>query len=795
MKLIDLGITEGQLKSLEKKKVVSVEALLRRPPLHYYDFTKTYPLDLKDPEVLLMLEKNRPFAVSGECISIKTGSVDRARTINILITDEKTGNTLFVNAIGGNQFKESFLNLSKESPHRTEISIPENLPVYYSGKKREINESCRKQIIFINSLDERSPRDYIEIRTGGQDEWSKAKSEEIASDDIRKFVSTYLPHPGHMVNALRWYARGMRLDLAIKKILLEDDALLKKLILNKKFLVGGFIKYDETYKSFLLLKPTLFCPFEDRPKSYYVQYGQVKGITPDRYRTLIKKGVQEISSFDFLPSDVCRTLNLPSFKESARMMHFPTSYREVKISEERATNEDLLYLALKLTDRNKNKVGSGGITMNDYSLMKRYSSSLPYELTGDQKRAVNLVAKHMQKGEKAEALIQGDVGTGKTAVAICLMLIAVGSGYQAALAAPYTALASQHYRDIKSVADNLGIKAVVLTSDVKGKQKKEALSMIASGEASIIIGTHSIFTKDVSYKNLGLIIEDEEHKFGVIHRENFADKALDGAHHITMSATPIPKSIASTIYDDSMEIITILEKPSGRIPVQTATCTKDITAMEFMAKEIKNGHQCYVVCPSIEKKDGDDEEPVSIEEKSKIYKEYFNSLGYRMEIVTGKTKTSDRQTIMEEFASGKVNVLMATTVIEVGINNPNATVMTIIGADRFGFSTLHQLRGRVGRGAEKSYCILLTNKGNDKLRFMCETTDGFKIAEKDLEMRGPGSLFGERQSGDNYYINLMLSNPATYDKLKPIAKALCKNQTGKEIIRRYEEIFRSEEER
>ena len=347
---------------------------------------------------------------------------------------------------------------------------------------------------------------------------------------------------------------------------------------------------------------------------------------------------------------------------------------------------------------------------------------------------------------------------------------------------------------MEKIAEMVGVKVVFLTSDIKGKKKKETLEMIRSGEAQVIIGTHSIFSSDVEYKNLALIITDEEHKFGVVHRDSFREKALEGFHQITMSATPIPKSIAATLYDDTMDIISIKDKPANRIPVQTAVCQKDITALKFMEQQISQGRQCYVVCPAIEKNDKA-EKMASITEKEEVYRRYLESKGMSLAVVTGKLKTAEKQQIMEDFTSGKIDVLMATTVIEVGINVPNATVMVITGAERFGFSTLHQLRGRVGRGEYKSYCILQTIEPNEKLQFMCDTTDGFKIAEKDLELRGPGSMFGERQSGDNYYVSLMLANQELFKKLKETAKKLCKDATGRDIIRRYEEIFRAEEER
>lgn len=803
MQLEELGISKKQIDALEKKKITSVEALLRKPPLRYFDFSKTYPLTLESDETKNFLETKRPFAIYGKCIRYDLSTANHTKMIKLRIEDEATknhfgsecGNVLFVNIMGYDQFRQSFLGEHPQSPHRIPISVPDGLDAYYSGEQHDVNPACKKQIDFINNLDDYSVKDFVAVKTGGVDGWSKQSVDYIGTPEMKNFLSRYTVKTNDMTNILKWYARGMRLDLAIKKVLLDDDGLLRKLLFDKYLIVGGFISYDEGYQSFSLLNPSVISEDIDKYQTYNVMYGQIKGITPDGYRSLVKKGIEGISSIDFIPPGTCSQFKVPSFKESAEMMHFPKSYFHVKKAQERAIFEDLLYLALKFELQNKSHQGEKGIDFPKYHYMQQYASSLPYDLTKDQKNAVNIIYNKIRHGECVNSLVQGDVGTGKTAVAFCLLLIAASNGYQSALAAPYTTLASQHFRDIKEIADTLGIHAVFLTSDIKGKEKKKVYEEIADGTAQIIIGTHSIFANDVIYKNLALIIQDEEHKFGVVHRENFKDKALPGAHVITMSATPIPKSIAATIYDDTTDIITILEKPANRIPVQTAICKKDETALNFMVKEIKNGHQCYVVCPSIDKNEKADKAIASIEEKESIYREYLERNGAKLAVITGKLKANEKQQIMEDFSSGKVDVLMATTVIEVGINVPNSTVIVITGADRFGFSTLHQLRGRVGRGKDKSYCILQTEEPNEKLQFMCTTTDGFEIAQKDLELRGAGSLFGERQSGDNYYISLMLANQELYQKIKMVAKELCKSGTGKDIVKRYEEIFKAEEER
>ena len=802
MELEELKLSPIQLKALEKKKIVSVEALLRRPPLHYYDFSKTYPLDIHNSDVKGFVEAGRPFAILGECVYFSIDFANHTNLIKLRIEDSATkneltnkgGNYLFVNITGLDQFKQSFLSDHKESPHKMTISIPADIDAFYHGMEADVKPSCKKQINFINSLDEIGVKDFLAVKSGGKDGWSLSKISDIANERLVDFLSGYFSDRADILTTLKWYARGLRLDLAIKKVMIDDTSLLKNLLMNQKFLVGGFINYDKERNCFSLLNPVALSTDIDKFDTYTVQYGQIKGITAERYTEIIKKAAENISSLDFLPPSVCSKYEIPAFQDSVMMTHWPKNYWQIKKAKQRAVVEDLLYFALKLVLSNKKATDRNGILLSDFSLMQKYVSSLPYDLTGDQKKCVNAICKKIQSGIPVNSLVQGDVGTGKTAVAFCLLLITCGSGYQAALAAPYTTLASQHYRDMQEIADSLGVKVAFLTSDVKGKKKREVLEQIRSGEAQIVIGTHSIFSSDVEYKNLAMIITDEEHKFGVVHRENFRDKAIEGFHQVTMSATPIPKSIASTLYDDSMDVISIVEKPANRIPIQTAVCNKDSTALNFMEKQIKEGHQCYVVCPAIEK-NSKMEKMASIDEKEKVYRKYLEERGMSLAVVTGKLKAAEKQQIMEDFTAGKIDVLMATTVIEVGINVPNATVITITGADRFGFSTLHQLRGRVGRGKYKSYCILQTNDVNEKLQFMCTTTDGFEIAEKDLEMRGPGSLFGERQSGDNYYVSLMLANQKLFARLKDTAKELCKSGTGKDIVRRYEEIFRAEEER
>lgn len=796
MELSEIGINSRQANILKSKKLVSVEAFLRKQPLHYWDFTKPYALDLDDKETMDKVNKGMPFCMSGICKNYQLSKKDDSKMsiIKLKVEDDKTKNMLFVNIIGMDAFRASILRDNPDSPLNKEIVLPEYINPIFSGSDLEVSPKCLKKIEKINEEDDPDVMDYIELKTFGMDEWSKKGlsvfNAMFGMKTVEFVKSIFNYNDSEYTQALRWYGRGLRLDLAIKKVMLDAPYLMPSLMTDKKIIVGGFISYDERYKCWSVLNPGMIKPFLMKNFGYTVQYSSMKGFPDNVYRQFVDEGIKSISSMDFIPGWVTKKAGLPDFKESASLMHHPKSYKDVVLAKKRAVFENLLYLATKIKVQNPENGFLEAPVMNQTEYADKYKENLSFSLTNDQEEAIKKISECMSQGRSINALIQGDVGTGKTAVAFILMLQAVSSGFQAAIAAPYTALAWQHYRDMKEACEFLGLNAVILISGQKTAERKKILQDIADGTANIIIGTHSVFGESVEYKNLGLVISDEEHKFGVIHQESFEDKAIEGCHRITMSATPIPKSLAATVYGDNVEVITIKDKPEGRLPIQTAVCRQDKTAADFIIKQVKTGRQAYIVCPSISSED-----MASIEDKERIYKKFFDNKNVSMAVLTGKMKANEKEQIMQDFTNGKIDVLMATTVIEVGINVPNATVITITGAERFGFSTLHQLRGRVGRGKYQSYCILQTNDPNEKLEFMTTTNDGFLIAEKDLELRGPGSLFGERQSGDNFYISLMLAYPKMYEWIKPVAAKMCEDATGKDFIRRYEELFVSEEER
>ena len=401
--------------------------------------------------------------------------------------------------------------------------------------------------------------------------------------------------------------------------------------------------------------------------------------------------------------------------------------------------------------------------------------SLPFSLTQDQEKAVTEMLSYAEAGRRINALVQGDVGCGKTIICTLMAAAFADSGYQSVIMAPTQVLARQHYDSISSMLAPFGIKTAFLDSSLKKRDRDAVLREIANGSAQIIIGTHSCVGKDLVYKDLALAVVDEEHRFGVKQRTAIVEKAAKGVHSITMSATPIPRSLAQVIYGDNIQLHTVRSMPNGRKAVKTRVFRNQTGNMKFVLKEVQAGHQAYVVCPMIE---NNEKVPgvKSVDQITKEYREFLEPQGVRIGSLTGKTSKEETSEIINSFKDGKIDVLIATTVIEVGVNVPNATVMIITNAERFGLSSLHQLRGRVGRGDLQSYCVLQSDdespKGLARLQVLCDTTDGFQIAEADLAQRGAGDLLGTQQSGENKYVALMIANPDRYQYAIQVAKEL-----------------------
>ena len=453
-----------------------------------------------------------------------------------------------------------------------------------------------------------------------------------------------------------------------------------------------------------------------------------------------------------LPPFITGPLHLCSRDEAMRHVHYPHNPDEMQRARLRLKFEELFYVQLNIlryaSDHRRKYKGyvfpHVGEQFNTF-----YKQHLPFQLTGAQKRVMHEIRADMKSGRQMNRLLQGDVGSGKTLVALMSMLIAIDNGFQAAIMAPTEILAEQHLQTIRDFLGDMPVRTELLTGVVKGKRREEVLKGLLSGEVNIVVGTHALIEDTVKFSQLGLAVIDEQHRFGVAQRAKLWSKNDNPPHVLVMTATPIPRTLAMTIYGD-LDVSVIDELPPGRKPIQTIHKfdTQMTSLYQGIRQQIRLGRQVYIVYPLI--KESEKIDLKNLEEGFEALREVFPE--FRMSKVHGKMKPKEKEEEMQRFVSGETQILVATTVIEVGVNVPNASVMVILDAQRFGLSQLHQLRGRVGRGADQSYCILVTNyklseETRKRIDIMCQTNDGFEIAEADLKLRGPGDLEGTQQSG------------------------------------------------
>lgn len=475
-----------------------------------------------------------------------------------------------------------------------------------------------------------------------------------------------------------------------------------------------------------------------------------------------------------LPPKLLEKTGMLSLSEAMRNIHFPASVSLLKAAQLRLKFEELFYIQLNMlkTSQMRKRTLRGILfsSVGDY-FNTFYKEYLPFELTNAQKRVVREIRADMGSGRQMNRLLQGDVGSGKTLVGLLSMLLALDNHCQACMMAPTEILAAQHYATIKAFLKDMNVKVALLTGSTKKKERERILPAIASGEIQIVIGTHALIEDTVVFSSLGLAIIDEQHRFGVEQRSRLWKKNTQTVPHVlVMTATPIPRTLAMTLYGD-LDVSVIDELPPGRKPIRTLHRydNKKAELFEFLRREIQKGRQVYVVYPLIEGNEKLDYK--SLEEGFEVFKEVFQE--YTVCMVHGKMKAAEKEEEMQKFISGKAQILLATTVIEVGVNVPNASVMVIESAERFGLSQLHQLRGRVGRGAEQSYCILvssykLSNETRKRLEIMVNSNNGFEIAEADLRLRGQGDLEGTRQSGEG--LELKIANLASDGQILQYAR-------------------------
>ena len=509
---------------------------------------------------------------------------------------------------------------------------------------------------------------------------------------------------------------------------------------------------------------------------YYVTTEKMKkaGITSRTMERIMKTLLSKLPPLrETLPDFITTALHLASRDEAMRGVHYPHNQYEMQHARERLKFEELFYVQLNIlryTQNNRKKYRGYNMPKVGNSFNDFYKSNLPFQLTGAQKRVMHEIQRDMNTGRQMNRLVQGDVGSGKTLVALMAMLLAIDNGFQAVMMAPTEILAEQHLATICEFLKGMDVRVELLTGIVKGKKRKEVMEGLLNGDVKILVGTHAVIEDNVQFHNLGLAVIDEQHRFGVAQRAKLWAKNDNPPHILVMTATPIPRTLAMTIYGD-LDVSVIDELPPGRKPIQTLHRydNQTVSLYQGIRNEISKGRQVYVVYPLIT-----ESEKMDLQDLEAGYEHLCNVFPeYKLSKVHGKMKPAEKETEMQRFAKGETQMLVATTVIEVGVNVPNASVMVIMEAQRFGLSQLHQLRGRVGRGADQSYCILVSGRElsaetRKRLDIMCETNDGFRIAEADLKLRGPGDLEGTQQSGMAF--DLKIANIAQDGQLVQLAR-------------------------
>lgn len=532
------------------------------------------------------------------------------------------------------------------------------------------------------------------------------------------------------------------------------DILCKVVIFNRLFLKNNLKpntvitvlgKYDRS-KNLLVASDIRFERLSHIPK-YEPIYHTINGISSKELNKIILNGLETNFSYDnYIPTYLKEKYNLLDKKESIISAQNPNSTKKLKDAINTLKYEELFLYMFKMNILKLNNKNNIGLKRNvPINKLEDIINKLPFTLTLDQQHSIKEIYNDLVSEKRMNRLLQGDVGSGKTIVAFLSMIINYFSGYQSALMVPTEILAHQHYNSFIKLFGDYNIKVEMLTGKTSLKDKKDIYKRLNNGETDIIIGTHALITDEVQYKNLGLVITDEQHRFGVNQRSNLKNKGVL-ADVLYMSATPIPRTYALTIYGD-MDISNIKTMPSGRKEV--ITYLKKESEMKevltLMYQELKSDHQVYVIAPLIE-----DSDKIDLTNVNKLEEQMNKAFGkiYNIGVLHGKMKQQEKDSVMDKFKNNEIQILISTTVIEVGIDVPNATTMVIFDADRFGLSQLHQLRGRVGRNNLQSYCVLISNHEKERLNVLLETTDGFKISEEDFKLRGSGDLFGVRQSGD-----------------------------------------------
>ncbi|KIR04032.1 ATP-dependent DNA helicase RecG [Lachnospiraceae bacterium TWA4] len=531
----------------------------------------------------------------------------------------------------------------------------------------------------------------------------------------------------------------------------------KSLFLNYTYILRGKVLKKGT--RLYLIQPVVYFPEDyNKLKKTLIPIYPKMGIAPKLFRSLFKQILEENNFIeDRLPQTIRNSYRLMDLHTAYQMIHFPTTKDELLIARRRLVFDEFFFFLISVEKlKNEHQKLQASYCIKNFASAKKVLKTLPYSLTNAQTKAFKEIINDLSGNYLMNRLIQGDVGSGKTILAFLSMLGVADCGYQSALMAPTEVLARQHFEGLNKLLEenSLPFKAVLLVGSMTAKEKRLVYEQIERGNVQFIIGTHALIQEKVIYDQLALVITDEQHRFGVRQREAFSKKSRALPHVMVMSATPIPRTLALILYGD-LDISIINELPANRLPIKNCAINeKDLVkAWNFLAKEVDKGHQAYVICSMVEENENIEAENVTdyYEKLQNFYKGH-----YRLAILHGKMKPKEKDEVMRQFAQKEIDILISTTVIEVGVNVPNATAILIENAERFGLSQLHQLRGRIGRGNAQSYCIFLNRSDSktskERLKTLVESNDGFYIAEEDLKQRGPGDFYGIRQSGELLFI-------------------------------------------
>lgn len=533
------------------------------------------------------------------------------------------------------------------------------------------------------------------------------------------------------------------------------------------YIFCGQVRIQEN--GFVQFYPTAFDTDVSKLKTLKPVYRKIKNMSNDYLVESIKKALKTMPNTDYLERSIVSRFSMISEYDSIFKLHFPTSDMDIRDAQRRMVFDKLFKFNFVLKHKLSDNTFESSFPVKTSKLYDEIQKVFPYPLTDDQKKSIEGMIETMKSGERLNSLVQGDVGTGKTIVAFIMMAIAQENGFQSCIIAPTEVLAKQHYEGLKEIVEQFGLKVGYLTGGMKAKERREVLAGIEDGSIPFIVGTHAVIQDSVIFNDLGLVVIDEQHRFGVAQR----DKLLSGEkkpHLITMSATPIPRTLSMALYGDHIQVYNIKTKPAGRKDIITVRASSDTEVNEFMLKEIRAGHQCYVVCPLIEDSESESMSSVkSVNAEVEAMEKYFEQYPeVKISNVTGKMKNADIAAEIDKFARLETNILISTTIIEVGVNVPNATVMVIKSSERFGLAQAHQLRGRVGRGDQQSYCLLQAAPDDPKADILCSTSDGFEIANQDMMLRGAGDYIGTSQTGNNKDVMLMLAEPDLYKEISAL---------------------------